>query len=73
MFTEAAFFFGECLERGLKILCRFLRAVLGEVEFGPEQVIGRINNISWDDDMMIGTTPIPLNDDIWRRAAEEQY
>ena len=44
-----------------------------EVEFGPEQVIGRINNISWDDDMLIGTTPIPLNDAIWRRAAEEQY
>ena len=37
LFTEAAFFFGECLERGLKILCRFLRAVLGEVEFGPER------------------------------------
>ena len=44
-----------------------------EVEFGPEQVIGRINNMQWDDDMMIGIAPIPLNDDIWRRAAEEQY
>ena len=44
-----------------------------EVEFGPEQVIGRINNIQWDDDMMIGIAPIPLNDDMWRRAAEEQY
>lgn len=44
-----------------------------EVEFGPEQVLGRINNIHWDDDMMTGITPIPLYDDIWRRAAEEQF
>jgi ribosomal protein L27 len=44
-----------------------------EVEFGPEQVIGRIKNVQWDDDMSIGTAPIPLNDDIWRRAAEDQY
>ena len=44
-----------------------------EVEFGPEQVIARINNVRWDDDMMIGSTPILLSDDIWKKAAEEQY
>mmetsp|Transcript_30376 Transcript_30376/g.88809 ORF Transcript_30376/g.88809 Transcript_30376/m.88809 type:complete len:247 (+) Transcript_30376:88-828(+) len=44
-----------------------------EVEFGPEQVIGRINNMKWDNSMMAGTTPMPLSDDVWRRAAKEQY
>jgi len=44
-----------------------------EVEFGPEQIIGRIKGIQWDESNMVATTPVPLGDDIWRRAAEEQF
>ena len=44
-----------------------------EVEFGPEQIIGRIRGIQWDEISTIAATPVPLNDDIWRKAAEEQF
>ena len=44
-----------------------------EVEFGPEQIIGRIRGLQWDEISTIAATPVLLGDDIWRRAAEEQF
>ena len=35
------------------------------VEFGPEQLIGRLNKVKWDEKSSAGTSPILLSDELW--------
>mmetsp|Transcript_5959 Transcript_5959/g.13060 ORF Transcript_5959/g.13060 Transcript_5959/m.13060 type:complete len:228 (+) Transcript_5959:268-951(+) len=48
-----------------------LRRTDDDIDFGPEQIVARINNVEWKEDASIAIPPLPLSGDLWRATIEE--
>jgi hypothetical protein len=50
----------EVLDDGISLVPR-----ADPIEFGPEQLIGRLNQVEWNKETNISKSPIPLSEDLW--------